>query len=56
MHTLNTSDDAVWMKPSLMALMRLSSTPMNSMANTGAVMFSVWIKRASMQGGPDGCR
>lgn len=49
MLTLNTRAEAVWMKLSLMALMRRSSTPMNIIANTGAVMFRVWRKRASMQ-------
>ena len=56
MQTLNTRAEAVWMKLSLIALMRLSNTPMNSMAKTGAVMFSVWRKRASMQGDPGDCR
>src|SRR5471030_2893583 len=50
MVTLNTRADAVWMKLSLIQLMRLSSTPRNSMANTGAVMFRVSRKIASMPG------
>src|SRR5690242_6608025 len=52
MVTLNTRADAVWMKLSLIQSMRLSSTPRNSMANTGAVMFRVSRKIASMPGEP----